>query len=92
MIRNKPVSKAVISAVASDGSTFTVKFYNASGSPFTITTELVTAFVYGSEFKKGDYGMDGSLEAQDQFFDVKPIIIKDKYNIVFTCEYESFPC
>jgi len=67
--------KAVISAVAADGSTFTVKFYNAAGSPFTITTELVTAFVYGSEFQKGTTGMVGSLEAQDVFFDVKPIII-----------------
>ena len=74
-------AKAVVSAVATDGSTFTVKFYNASGSPFTITTELVTAFVYGSEFSKGKEGMDGSLEAQDLFFDNKPIIIKDKYAV-----------
>jgi hypothetical protein len=74
-------AKAVISAVASDGSTFTVKFYNASGSPFTQTTELVTAFVYGSEFGKGTEGMKGSLEAQDLFFDNKPIIIKDKYTV-----------
>jgi hypothetical protein len=74
-------AKAVISAVASDGSTFTVKFYVASGSPFTQTTELVTAFVYGSEFRKGTNGMDGSLEAKDEFFDVKPIIIKDKYAV-----------
>jgi hypothetical protein len=73
--------KAVISAVAADGSTFTAKFYNATGSPFTITTELVTAFVYGSEFQKGTTGMVGSLEAQDVFFDVKPIIIKDKYTV-----------
>ena len=74
-------AKAVISAVAADGSTFTVKFYNADGSPFVITTELVTAFVYGSEFQKGTTGMVGSLEAQDVFFDVKPIIIKDKYTV-----------
>ena len=74
-------AKAVISAVAADGSTFTVKFYNASGSPFTITTELVTAFVYGSEFGKGTNGMIGSNEAQDLFFDNKPIIIKDKYQV-----------
>lgn len=74
-------AKAVISAVASNGSTFTVKFYNASGSPFTQTTELVTAFVYGSEFAKGTSGMSGSLEAQDLFFDNKPIIIKDKYTV-----------
>lgn len=72
-------AKGVISAVASNGSTFTVKFYNASGSPFTQTTELVTVFVYGSEFGKGTLGMDKSLEAEDLFFDVKPIIIKDTY-------------
>ena len=74
-------AKGVISAVASDGSTFTVKFYNASGSPFTITTELVTVFVYGSEFGKGTSGMAGSLEAEDLIFDVKPIIIKDNYTV-----------
>jgi hypothetical protein len=73
--------RGVISAVAADGSTFTVKFYNASGSPFTITTELVTVFVYGSEFQKGKDGMDGSNESQDLFFDNKPIIIKDKYAV-----------
>jgi hypothetical protein len=79
-------AKAVISRVGvADGlgsnSTFEVKFYNASGSPFTITTELVTTFVYGSEFSKGTTGMDGSLEAEDLFFDVKPIIIKDTYRV-----------
>jgi hypothetical protein len=73
--------RGVISAVASDGSTFTVKFYNASGSPFTITTELVTVFVYGSEFSKGVAGMAGSNESQDLYFDNKPIIIKDKYAV-----------
>jgi hypothetical protein len=73
-------AKGVISALPATNQ-FTVKFYNASGSPFTITTETVTAFVYGSEFQKGTNGMSGSLEAQDVFFDVKPIIIKDKYTV-----------
>jgi hypothetical protein len=73
-------AKAVISALPA-ANQFTVKFYNASGSPFTITTETVTAFVYGSEFGKGTNGMSGSLEAQDLFFDVKPIIIKDNYTV-----------
>lgn len=79
-------AKAVVSNVgtadglASDAQ-FEVKFYNASGSPFTITTELVTAFVYGSEFSKGTNGMSGSLEAEDLIFDVKPIIIKDNYTV-----------
>ena len=74
-------ARGVISAVAANGSTFDVKFYNASGSPFTITTELVTVFVYGSEFQKGKEGMSGSNESQDLFFDNKPIIIKDKYEV-----------
>jgi hypothetical protein len=74
-------ARGVISAVAANGSTFDVKFYNASGSPFTITTELVTVFVYGSEFSKGVSGMSGSNESQDLYFDNKPIIIKDKYAV-----------
>jgi len=74
-------ARGVVSAVADNGSTFEVKFYNASGSPFTITTELVTVFVYGSEFQKGKDGMSGSNESQDLFFDNKPIIIKDKYAV-----------
>ena len=79
-------AKAVISGVGTaDGlannQQFQVKFYTAAGSPFVITTETVTAFVYGSEFSKGTSGMVGSLEAAPQFFDVKPIIIKDKYTV-----------
>ena len=74
-------ARGVVTSVASDLTSFVVKFYNASGSPFTITTELVTVFVYGSEFQKGKDGMDGSNESQDLFFDNKPIIIKDKYAV-----------
>jgi len=79
-------AKAVISKVGlgdllADDQQFEVKFYTAAGSPFTQTIETVTAFVYGSEFKKGAVGMSGSLEAQNSFFDVKPIIIKDKYSV-----------
>jgi hypothetical protein len=71
-------AKGIIVAVTS--STFTVAYYAAFGStPFTSGT--VTAFVYGSEFRKGTSGMDGSLEAQDLFFDNKPIIIKDTYRV-----------
>ena len=45
------------------------------------STATVTAFVYGSEFQKGTAGMVGSLEAQDTFFDNKPIILKDNYQV-----------
>jgi len=75
-------AKAIIINVTS--STFTVAYYdNAfnSTSPFSASTTAVTAFVYGSEFAKGTSGMAGSLEAQDLFFDVKPIIIKDNYTV-----------
>lgn len=64
-----------------DNQQFQVKFYNASGSPFVITTETVTAFVYGSEFAKGTDGMKGSLTPEPKIFDVKPVIIKDRYEI-----------
>lgn len=45
------------------------------------STATVTAFVYGSEFQKGTAGMVGSLESQDTFFDNKPIILKDNYQV-----------
>ena len=61
-------------------STFSVGFYNQTGSPFELGSK-VTAFVYGSEFKKGTEGMVGSLEAEVDIFDVKPVIIKDRFAI-----------
>jgi len=45
------------------------------------TDATVNLFVYGSEFKKGDFGMEGSLEASFTQFSNKPIIIKDNYEI-----------
>jgi len=71
--------KAVITAVGTN--TFAVAYYNNVGSTSPFSTGTVTAFVYGSEFSKGTNGMQGSLEAQDLFFDVKPIIIKDNYTV-----------
>ena len=70
-------AKAVVTGTTSN--TFTVAYYTNQGSTSPFTSGTVTAFVYGSEFSKGTAGMSGSLEAQDLFFDVKPIIIKDKY-------------
>ena len=79
-------AKAIISGVGTadglaDDQQFEVRFYEAAGSPFVQTTETVTAFVYGSEFKKGSNGMEGSLEADVDSFSAKPIIIKDKYAV-----------
>jgi hypothetical protein len=72
--------KGVVTALPA-ADRFTVAFYNAGGIASGDTGATFTAFVYGSEFKKGDTGMSGSLEAQDLFFDNKPIIIKDKYTV-----------
>ena len=45
------------------------------------TDSVFSLFVYGSEFKKGTPGMEGSLEASFKQFSNKPIIIKDNYEI-----------
>jgi hypothetical protein len=74
-------AKALVTAVANDGSTFTIAYYANVGNTSPFSAGTVTAFVYGSEFQKGTFGMQGSLEAQDVFFDNKPIIIKDKYTV-----------
>ena len=70
--------KAIITAVS--GLTFTVAYYNGPGQNIPVSVAS-TAFVYGSEFKKGSNGMSGSLEAQDDIFDNSPIIIKDNYEV-----------
>jgi hypothetical protein len=70
--------KAIITAVS--GLTFTVAYYNGPGQNIPVSTAS-TAFVYGSEFKKGAAGMSGSLEGQDDIFDNSPIIIKDNYDV-----------
>ena len=72
--------KAIITDVT--GLTFTVAYYAAAGGTIVDSgNNDITAFVYGSEFKKGANGMVGSLEAVDTFYDVSPIIIKDKYTV-----------
>ena len=81
---NKAVVSAVTARAAGNGQgQFTADFYEAAG--FTGGTNLnnadVTVFIYGSEFRKGTAGMQGSLESNDFIFDNKPIIIKDTYNV-----------
>ena len=64
--------------------TVTIAFYEAGGLAAAGTgagNADCTIFVYGSEFNKGTVGMQGSLEADDIFFDNKPIILKDKYSV-----------
>ena len=75
---NGTSDKAIVTAVS--GFDFEVAYYAAAGGTIS-AADTVTAFVYGSEFAKGTTGMEGSLEAQFQSFEVKPVIIKDKYAV-----------
>ena len=75
-------NKGVIETVGTvSGGTFTigVRLYEADQAMAQNVT--CSLFVYGSEFAKGTNGMEGSLEAQDNFFENKPIILKDKYAV-----------
>jgi hypothetical protein len=62
---------------------FTVAFYEGGGIVRLVRlgNADVTIMIYGSEFGKGTNGMVESLEAEDEIFDNKPIIIKDKYAV-----------
>jgi hypothetical protein len=73
-------NKAVVKAVDTVAGTIDVAYYEAAGQAFAALA-VCTIFIYGSEFKKGTAGMQGSLEADDEIFDNKPIIIKDKYAV-----------
>lgn len=74
------LNKGIVTAVNTAAGTFDVAYYEAGGQVFG-TTQTLTVFIYGSEFKKGASGMSGSLEADDQIFENSPIIIKDKYAV-----------
>jgi len=75
-------NKGIVTAVPTVN-TFTVAFYEAAGftggsAPLNAD---VSVFIYGSEFRKGTVGMQGSLEADDIILDNSPIILKDKYSV-----------
>jgi len=72
--------KAIVTAVDYATRIISVAFYNAGGLT-TVAGDVYSMFIYGSEFKKGTAGMEGSLEADDFIFDNSPIIIKDKYAV-----------
>jgi len=71
--------KAVVTNVNTATGAVTLAYYGANHTP--VATDKYTMFIYGSEFKKGTGGMVGSLEADDVFFENKPIILKDKYAV-----------
>lgn len=71
-------NKAIVVDVDLALATIEVAFYEAGG---LVSDNASTIWVYGSEFKKGTVGMEGSLEADDDIFENSPIIIKDKYAV-----------
>jgi len=80
-LSDKAYITAVTDAVGSSTpSTFDVAYYTTSGQSIVVGTST-SAFVYGSEFRKGDTGMTGSLQPVDDIFEVKPVIIKDKFEV-----------
>jgi hypothetical protein len=70
-------NKGIVTAVS--GLTFVIGVYESTVN-VTATTGY-TVFIYGSEFKKGTNGMDGSLEAEPDIYSNSPIILKDKYAV-----------
>ena len=70
-------NKAIVTTIPL-ATTVTVAYYEATQAAYAAASTM-TIFVYGSEFNKGAQGMSGSLDAEDDIFSNKPIIIKDKY-------------
>ena len=73
-------NKGIVTAVDTALGTFNVAYYEAGGQVPALG-QILIVFIYGSEFKKGTTGMEGSLEADDEIFENTPIIIKDKYAV-----------
>lgn len=73
-------NKAIVIDVDTTTGVFEVAYYEGTGQAFAVGSTC-TVWIYGSEFKKGTFGMQGSLEAEDEIFENSPIIIKDKYAV-----------
>ena len=78
-------NKAIVVSVDEANNQFTCAFYEAGGfggaSGGALADTNFTIFIYGSEFKKGEPGMSGSLEADDTILSNNPIILKDTYSV-----------
>jgi hypothetical protein len=79
-VTNTGANKAIITAVDYAAGTFDVAYYEAGGQVFA-ATDTLTVFIYGSEFGKKTEGMVESIDAEDDIFENKPIILKDKYSV-----------
>jgi hypothetical protein len=72
-------NKAIVTAVNTTLGTIDVAFYEAAGMTNDNVGNVYEMFIYGSEFKKGTNGMQGSLEADDIFLENNPIILRSDY-------------
>jgi hypothetical protein len=84
------IIKCYVSAVAADNTTLTVVPYSGGATVGAVTgfdtvddagANTCSFFVYGSEFKKGQAGMTGSVTPEFESFTNKPIILKDKFEV-----------
>ena len=74
-------NKAIITSVSTSANEFDVAYYEAAGQQFD-TSDVLTVFVYGSEYNKGTDASDLiSVDADDNIFENKPIILKEKYAV-----------
>jgi hypothetical protein len=74
-------NKGIVTAATAGAYTFTVAFYEGAGLAIAGAGGNFSVFVYGSEFRKGQTGMIGSLEADDTIYSNSPIILKDTYQV-----------
>ena len=70
--------RGIVIAVTND--TFTLAAYKSAGFS-ALGTDNLTAFVDGSEYRKGTNGMQGSLDTDFTILSNKPIIEKDKFEV-----------
>lgn len=84
------IIKCYVNAVSDDNTELTVIPYSGGATVGAVTgfstatdaeANTCSFFVYGSEFKKGQAGMLGSVTPEFESFTNKPIILKDKFEV-----------
>jgi len=71
--------KALVTVVGADS--FEVASYSGATLDAALAADGLSVYAFGSEFKKGTAGMEGSLEAAKDIRSTTPIILKDKYEV-----------
>ncbi len=77
-LQNKGI--ITVAPTAANPNVVTIAYYEGAGQAMAAGVSC-DVFIYGSEFAKGKEGMVGSNESEDNIFQNKPIIIKDKYSV-----------